>query len=292
MVSQNQAEAAMQENKMNGKVRDMVMSLFFTKSAGSIVVAGLCGLVFMFSVAFSMADDYRWIESDNPEGDQQQMPVDSKICKCYEKNLRYFARRNTPMSCERPIAPCLKNRIKEVEWEDLDPERYPDLFRAIATSGHYSPGTDEAIIERDLKNIRAGIADKVWVFRRAKLSLVGRIQSQAYSAPPEPYWIVQYGPNDISPDNPRKPWRCKPRRGGGGGVESNLELYIVSGARHKLTKQLFSRRVSTMGQHLRIIDNRLFVENIHPDARIELNEVDTAFAWGATICIFEFKKSR
>jgi hypothetical protein len=184
---------------MNSGIRDIVMSLFLRKSAKSIVVAGVCALVFMFS-GFSMADDYRWIESDNPEGDQQEMPVDPKICRCYEKNLRYFARRNTPMSCERPIAPHLKERIKEVEWEDLDPDQYPDLFRAIATSGHYSPGTDEAIIERDLKNIRAWIADKVWVFRRAKLSLVGRIQSQAYSAPPEAYWIVQYGPNDISPD--------------------------------------------------------------------------------------------
>jgi hypothetical protein len=277
---------------MNSGIRDMVMSLFLRKSARSIVVAGVCGLVLMFSAAFSMADDYRWIESDNPDGDQQEMPVDPKICKVYEENLRYFAKRNTPMSCERPIAPCLKNRIKKVEWEDLDPDQYPNLFRAIATSGHYSPGTDEAIIERDVKNIRARIADKVWVFRRAKLSLVGRIQYQAYGADPEPYWIVQYGPNDISPDNPYEPWRCEPTRGGGGGVESNLKLYIVSEARHELTKRLFSRRISSMGQHLRIIDNRLFVENIHPDAWIDLNEVDTAFAWGATICSFEFKKSR
>ena len=117
---------------MNSKIKDMVMSLFLTKSARSIVVVGVCGLVFMFSEAFSMADDYRWIESPPPEGDQQLMPVDPKICKCYEKNLRYFARRNTPMSCERPVAPCLKNRIKKVEWEDLDPDQYPDLFRAIA----------------------------------------------------------------------------------------------------------------------------------------------------------------
>ena len=179
---------------MNSRISDMVMSLFLRKSAKSIVVVGVYALALISLSSITMADDYRWIESDNPEGDQQEMPVDPKICKCYEKNLRYFARRNTPMSCERPIAPCLKNRIKKVEWEDLDPDQYPGLFRAIATSGHYSPGTDEAIIERDLKSVRERIANKVWVFRRAKLSLVGRIRYQAYSADPEPYWIVSTAP--------------------------------------------------------------------------------------------------
>jgi uncharacterized protein YecT (DUF1311 family) len=237
----------------------------------------------------SSHDDYRWNRSDNPEGDQQQYPVDPKICECYEKNLRYFAERNTPMSCNRPIAPCLKDRIKKVEWEDLDPDQYSDLFRSIATY-NYLPGTGEYTTERNLKSIREDVAKKVRVFRRAKLSLVGRIHAQAYSAAPEPYWIVQYGPYDISPNNPSEPWRCEPTRGGG--IESNLHLYIVSEARHEFTKELFSRRISTEGQHLRIIDNRLFVENIHPGARIELNEVNTNIAWGGTICIFDFKKSR
>jgi hypothetical protein len=275
---------------MNSRSKGIITSLFFAQTMRSIVVASVCGLVLTFSTAFSMADDYRWIESPPPEGDRQLMPVDPKICKCYEKNLRYFARRNTPMSCERPIAPCLKNRIKKVEWEDLDPDQYPDLFRSIALQS-FLRDTPEFIIERDLKGIRARISNNVWVFRRAKLSLVGRIRVYENSAP-EPYWIVQYGPNDISPNNPFAPWRCEPTRGGGGGVESKLKLYIVSEARHELTGQLFSRRTSTMGQHLRIIDNRLFVENIHPDAWIDLNEVDTAIAWGGTICSFEFNKSR
>jgi hypothetical protein len=290
MVSQNQAEAPMQGNKMNGKVKEMVMKLFLTKGARSIVVASLCGLVLLFSAALSMADDYRWIESDNPEGDQQEMPVDPKICKCYERNLRYFARRNTPMSCNRPIAPFLKDRIKEVEWEDLDPERYPDLFRAIATDGKYLPGTGEDIIERNLKLNRASVANRVWVFRRAKLSLFGRTQVQAYSADPEPYWIVQYGVNDISPTNPKDVWRCKPRRGGG--KKSSLQLYIVSEPKHELTKRLFTSNNSTQGQHLIIIDNRLFVENITPKAWIQLNEVDTAITGGGTVCLFQFKKSK
>jgi hypothetical protein len=275
---------------MNRRIKDMVMSRFLTKSARSIVVAGICGLVFMFSAAFSMADDYRWDGSLDPEGNYQVIPVDPRICKCYEQNLRYFAQRNTPMSCKRPIAPFLKDRIKEVEWEDLDPERYPDLFRAIATDGKYQPGTSEDIIQRDLKLIRAAIANKVRVFRRAKLSLFGRTQVQAYSAEPEPYWIVQYGVNDISPDNPDEFWRCKPRRGGG--REWSLYLYIVSAAKYELTKRLFTSNNSTEGQHLIIIDNRLFVENINPKALIQLNEVDTAITGGGTVCLFQFKKSK
>jgi hypothetical protein len=277
---------------MSGRV-NVITRLFRGASARIIVVAGLCGMLSMFSAAFSMADDYRWIESPDPGGDQQIFPVDPEICKVYEENLRYFAKRNTPMSCNRPIAPHLKERIKEVEWEDLDPDQYPDLFRAIATFGAYSPGTGEDIIQRDLKFIRANIANKVRAFRRAKLSLVGRTQVQAYSADPEPYWIVQYGVNDISPNNPDSFFRCKPRRGDG--KESDLQLYIVSGAKHALTKQLFvsvGRRPSTEGQHLIIIDNRLFVENIHSKARIELNEVDTAITGGDTVCMFQFKKSK
>ncbi|HTY21758.1 MAG TPA: lysozyme inhibitor LprI family protein, partial [Desulfomonilaceae bacterium] len=128
----------------------------------------------------SSHDDYRWTGDLNPEGDWQYIPVDPEICKLYEKNLRYFAKRNTPMSCNRPIAPHLKDRIKEVEWEDLDPDKYPDLLRAIATFNDYllDPGEDK--IQRHLTYVRADIANKVRVFRRAKLSLVGRTQVQAY----------------------------------------------------------------------------------------------------------------
>jgi hypothetical protein len=273
---------------MNSRIKDVVMSLFLTKSARSIVLAGTCSLVFTFFAAISMADDYRWIESSDPAGDEQYISVDPEICKVYEENLRYFAKRNTSMSCNRPIAPQLKGRIKEVEWEDLDPDQYPDLFRAIVTFGRYSRGSSEDAIQRDLKFILADIANRVRVFRRAKLSLVGRTQVQAYSADPEPYWIVQYGVNDISPNNPKELWRCTPTRGGG--IESDLRLYVVSEARKELTKQLFSHS-GTEGQHLRIIDNRLFVENIHPEALIQLNEVDTALAWGDTVCTFRFKKS-
>jgi uncharacterized protein YecT (DUF1311 family) len=239
----------------------------------------------------SSHDDYRWIEKPFEEDGEQYIKVDPKICRCYEENLRYFAKRNTPMSCERPIAPYLKDRIKKVEWEDLNPDDYPDLFRAVATRSRYQTGTAEDVIQRDLKSARRDVANKIWVFRRAKLSLAGYIRLHEYPAYPEPYWIVQYGINDISPNNPKDLWRCKPTRGGG--KQSDLQLYVASETKQELTEELFVSlgRPSTKGQHLILIDNRLFVENIDQDGWIELDEIDTDLVAGHTTCIFQFKKS-
>ena len=76
-----------------------------------------------------------------------------------------------------------------------------------------------------------------------------------------------------------------------------LRLYIVSETKHELTSGLF---VSLWAcscpiglEHLRIIDNRLFVENIHPGAWIELDEVDTDIGAGTHHAhIFNSEKSK
>lgn len=257
----------------------------------SIVAAGVCGIVLMFFATFAMADDYRWIKIPDSEG-EQLIPIDPKICKLYEENLKYFAKQNTPMSCNRPIAPHLKDRIKEVEWEDLDPDRYPELFRAVVTLHKYLPGTGEDIIQRDLKFIREDIAKKIRVFRRAKLSLVGRICVYEPTATPEQYWIVQYGVNDVSPSNPKESYRCKPTRGGIDWDPSNLDLYVVSENKLELIGWFGTTlRPSSEGQFIRLIDGRLFVENINKKALIELNEVKVESAFTDTVCIFKFKKS-
>jgi hypothetical protein len=254
-----------------------------------ISIAILFIFIFVFPILV-LADDYRWIKSPYPDGDMQLIPVDPKICKVYEENLRYFAKRNVPMSCRRPIAPHLKDRIKEVEWEDINPDQYPDLFRAIVTYNKHLPKTSEDIILRDIKFIRSEVENKVRVFRRAKLQLTGRINVQAYSAEPEPYWIIQYGVNDISSNNLDKISKCKICRGGG--IESDLNLYIVSETKKELTKGLPKlNHYTNEGQNLITIDGRLFVENIHPKAWIELNEVGTELADSCTVCIFKFKKT-
>src|SRR5256885_16543760 len=58
-------------------------------------------------------------------------PSDPKVCELYLQNLRCFAKRKVAMSCERPIAPHLQDRIKKIVWHRLDPNRYPELFRAV-----------------------------------------------------------------------------------------------------------------------------------------------------------------
>jgi hypothetical protein len=245
-------------------------------------------LVVSIAASSAIADDYRWVETNDED---QLIDVDPKICKLYEENLQYYASRNTPMSCYRPIAPHLKDRIKDVEWEDIDPDRYPDLFRTIVIRDQYLVKKSKEVIQQSVNYYRKEIAKKVRVFRRAKLSLVGRIHVDAPSAEPEPYWIVQYGVNDISSNNPEELWRCKPNRGGGFDV-SNLSLYIVSETKLEVLSILGTvRNPSREGQLLRLIDDRLFVENVHAKAWIELNEVKTAMPMTDTVCNFEFKKS-
>lgn len=250
-------------------------------------------LIFLFPILV-LADDYRWIKIANPENVQQVIDVDPKICKLYEENLQYFARRNIPMSCYRPIALHLKDRIKEVEWEDLDPNKYPDLFHAIVVKNHHldiqKKGEEE--IQKSVNYDLGQVEKKIKVFRRAKLSLTGHIRVYDPAATPEVYWIVQFGFN-TSHDNPEEFYRCTPTRGGiPSQLEYNLHLYVVSEAKKEVMHPLFTGpRTSTEGQFLRLIDGRLFIENINQQSAIELNEVDTKMPLADTVCRFIFKRS-
>ncbi len=220
------------------------------------------------------------------------MEVNPGICKLYEQNLQYFARKNIPMSCYRPIAPNLKDRIKEVEWEDLDPDVYSGLLRAIVIQYQYLSKASDVTIEENLGRARDGIARKIRVFRRAKLYLAGQIRLNEGRTEPEPYWIVQYGFDVISPDNPDPFYRCEQIRGGFDWLEADLSLYIASALSKTLIKTL-SRVVwpSNKGQYLREIDGILFVENIDRRGWVELNVIDTNVPLTDTVCVFDFKKS-
>jgi hypothetical protein len=262
------------------------------KSEGMIRTVLLTGMILaliLAAVPLSIADEYRWIKNDAEDDEHQIIPVDPKICKLYEENLQYFARKNTPLSCYRPIAPHLNDRIKEVEWEDLDPDRYPALFRSVVIEDRHLSKKGEDVIQESLKYDRENVAKKISVFRRAKLPpLIGRIRVSNHSAKPEPYWIVQYGPNDVSESNPRKASRCIPTRDGG--RESSLHLYVVSETKQEVTKTLsYTRYPTREGQYLRLIDGRLFVENIRP-GWISLDEVEIETAFRDQVCNFRFKK--
>lgn len=250
-------------------------------------------LIFLFPILV-IGDEYRWIKVPNRDDEQHIIDVDSNICKLYEENLKYFAQKNIPMSCYRPIAPHLKNRIKEVEWEDLDPNKYPDLFRAIVVIYRYLDlqKKSEEEIQKSVKYNLAQVEKKIMVFRRAKLSLTGHIHVSDPGAAPEAYWIVQFGFNN-SHDNPDEFYRCTPTRGGiPSQLEYTLRLYVVSEGKKEVTKSLSTiPHPSDEGQSLRLIDGRLFIENINQQAAIELNEVDTNMPLADTVCRFIFKKS-
>lgn len=66
-----------------------------------------------------------------------ETPSDPDACEIYLRNIRYYARLNTPMSCERPIAPQYKANIQMVEWENLSPAEYPELFAAIISKASW-----------------------------------------------------------------------------------------------------------------------------------------------------------
>lgn len=258
----------------------------------TIALTGMVLALILTAVPLSIADEYRWIKNTAEDDEHQIIPVDPKICKLYEENLQYFARKNTPLSCYRPIAPHLNDRIKEVEWEDLDPDRYPAIFRSVIVEDEYLAISKkgEDVIQESLKYARENVAKKISVFRRAnKLPpLIGRIRVSEPRAKPEPYWIVQYGPDDISESNPLKVYRCIPARDGG--RQSSLHLYVVSEAKQEVAHPLYYTRYPTHeGQYLRMIDGRLFVENIRP-GRISLDEVEIESAFRDRVCNFRFKK--
>jgi hypothetical protein len=96
--------------------------------------------IFMIQVTITVqADDYLldpapvYYQGTAHVETQYEKPVDPDVCKLYLKNLRFFAKQNAPMSCERPIAPQLQEQLRNVEWENLDPSKYPDLFQAMVT---------------------------------------------------------------------------------------------------------------------------------------------------------------
>jgi len=144
-------------------------------------------------------------------GELSEPPKDPKACELYLQNLRYFTRNNLPLSCGQPVAPTLTDKIKPVEWENLDPEKYPELFKVVMEKVIFSwPSTypSEAALSSWRESVRKGSI----VFRRAKLELRGHVYLPSQHSPTETaiaYQIVQFGFNVTDPDNPNPRFRCK-----------------------------------------------------------------------------------
>ncbi len=233
-----------------------------------------------FNNNISKHDEYILVEQDLDETTDYLFHIepDPKVCQLYQENLNYFANQNMPLSCNRPIVPQLKSRIQEVEWEDLKPSDYPELFRQFVLIE--SSGRDKS--PEILKDHAQQVATREYLFRRAKLELTGktwRYFGESFGLPyhmgsPLEYFtgkffVIQYGPNDKDVNSPVLP--CKPIRGGN---YSSLKFYLVNDIMNGVINYLStSVKGAYAGEKLLLIDGKLYAETISGDATIDLLRV-------------------
>lgn len=223
---------------------------------------------------------------------------DPVACKVYEENLRYFAARNVPMSCNRPISPRLKAKISRVQWENLKPKDYPALFRQVVLL--MSLGHDKT--QKDLKARAEMVKTGEYIFRRAKLSLSGvpKGQTSVFGLPDRSreaftgtFYLVQYGGNVTDTGRPHNP--CKPVRGNWPWDDptGRMNIYVVNAAMNEVIKPLRTYNRGQQGEHMRLIDGKPYVEGILPDGTIRLFRVSLdKDVFLEQVCQFQFKRSQ
>lgn len=225
-----------------------------------------------------------------------QAPQDKEVCSLYLQNLRYFARRNESMSCGQPIAPMLKEKIKKVEWENLDPDQYLGLFKAVIKVVRTS-GKEPS--DKEMKWRRMEIKERGVVFRRLKFDLKGSPgveESSNRPLPEQELSIVQFGSDVTNPDNPDSVDRCHPRKGRvmDSVEQTELHLFIVAKDLSKIFDRLRDWR-GYSGQNLWLINERIYGERYDENADVKLTELrvtdfgkDLVFE---PVCLYHFKKT-
>ncbi len=247
------------------------------------------------------ADEYALDPSPmQPSGNKGEVPfeqpADSAVCDLYLENLRYFARTNMALSCERPIAPRFQDRIRQIEWQDLKPADYSELFRSIVAkqySWRSNPPKDE-------KAALIWYADAVvrgeYVFRRAKFALKGYpdFSSPSTTSPAaQTFSYVQFGSNTADRFNPSAVWRCEPRRGGPlREIWSSLKLYLVSEDLKTLFRDVVILANGGSGEALRLINEHPYVEGALRNGNIRLMRINREYpGMLEPVCFYRFKKS-
>lgn len=212
----------------------------------------------------------------------------NEVCNLYLKNLQYFVRRNLPMSCGQPIAPFLNGRLKKVNWVDIDPDKFPALFREAVEKFPYS-STDKKVTEEELSNIRNGIRNKKFVFHHVRFSLVGHptsgdttlsrwakdyaSQFQGRPIPELKLTIVQYGPNINSSSNPNTNLRCDLKQiRGGHYFYGNVPVFFLATADLQHLYGQLQLVNSGFPQYLWRINGNLYGEAFH-GGDIQLSEL-------------------
>ena len=247
------------------------------------------------------ADDYVLDPSPTqPSGNKGRVPFgdaeDPTVCRLYLQNLRYFAHQNIPMSCERPIGPHLRDRIQKVQWENLNPTDYPELFRSIvATERDWNrePPREE---KEELAWYASAVHQRTHAFRRARLALRGSPEYVGTDRPPfteQPLWLVQYGPNTADTHNPNSVWRCIPTRGGPPReVWSDLKLYLVSQDMKTLFHRVLVLENGGSGESVRVMNGRPYLETALTNGNIKLMQLNQNYpASVEPVCFYFFKRT-
>ena len=218
---------------------------------------------------------------------------DRKVCQTYLENLRYFARRNTAMSCERPMAPQMPKVIQPVEWEDIDPLAHARLLSSIMAQDSFGNNKGQKAIDYRIEELKKGIR----VFRRAKIMFTGTFDNgrNGPKPTPEPFQVVQYGINVLDPDNPEDLWRCARRRGGPEHDYSfYLRLYLVSPDLKELYGELYNYMGGgPTGGHLRLIRGNLYVEYVAMNGDSILMQLRNKYPIGLeSVCLYLFTSTK
>lgn len=228
--------------------------------------------------------------------EEYKKPRDKEVCSLYLHNLQYFARRNEPLSCGQPIAPMLKEKIRKVEWENLDPDQHPDLFKAVIKVVR-TWGKEPS--EKEMEWRRMEIKERGVVFRRLKFDLKGSPGVEVGSNQPLPEQelsIVQFGSDVTNPGNPDSVERCQPRAGRFMEAITNtqLNLFVVSKDLKQIYYRLWDWRGDTV-QNLWLINNRIYGEYYDEQANVKFTELRKA-DYGKElvlepVCLYHFKQA-
>lgn len=231
--------------------------------------------------------DWNWEEYKKPE--------DKEVCSLYLQNLQYFARRSESLSCGQPIAPMLKDKIKPAEWENLDPDKYPDLFKAIIKEavhfGHEEPS------EEEIRWRKKDVTEHVIVFRRLKFNLKGSPGVGKGSNKPLPkqeYSIVQYGNDIINPENLERENRCQLKTGRKirsiGAAYDSPRLFIATKSLNRIFGEILDWRGSYL-QDLWLINSRIYGESYNEKGDVKLTQFRANHpVWFEAICLYHFKQ--
>ncbi|MDD5385499.1 MAG: lysozyme inhibitor LprI family protein [Gallionella sp.] len=229
--------------------------------------------------------------------EEYKKPGDKEVCSLYLQNLQYFARRNEPLSCGQQIAPMLKEKIKKVEWENLDPEKHLEFYKAIIREAWANPGE---FSQKELEQAWHDIKEGSVVFRRLKFDLKGSPgveESSNQPLPEQELSVVQFGNDVTRSDNPQWSSRCHKLKGRvmpSYSDQHQLNLFVVSKDLKRIYSRLWDWRGHT-GQNLWLINERIYGEFYDENADVKLTEL-RATDFGnqlvlEPVCLYHFKKT-